>query len=329
MSPKFSVKALAFLLAACLCANRALCGVDEGAPGFTYEKLGNDWGGLCDDGREQSPILVVEDDLIPIEDPESMVKVEALGTVTGGKMFLTESLSHVEIVWEGFSSPTKVTVPADQDGNVFAPITGTVDPSNIKRLAIEPIQFHFHTPSENALNGKLFAGVIHIVNLVKDGESKYCDDIKAAGGLGCPVVLSIFIEEGGLSTPLDMFLSRRAKSTDTSGNHVLQALGKKNALLADGDFDITELLPTSGEYATWPGSLTTAPCTEGVLWVQFLRAHRVGPDQIKHLQEMVAYAAGEDCDDIVDGLCTPPRVDHNNRLLQPLHGRQPRKGSAF
>lgn len=41
-----------------------------------------------------------------------MVKIESLGTVSGVNMFLTETLPHVEIEWEKFVSPPKVSVPA-------------------------------------------------------------------------------------------------------------------------------------------------------------------------------------------------------------------------
>lgn len=47
-----------------------------------------------------------------------------------------------------------------------------------------------------------------------------------------------------------------------------------------GEVDLTQLLPESGEYATWPGSLTTAPCTEGILWVQLLKPLSVPQEQV-------------------------------------------------
>lgn len=44
----------------------------------------------------------------------------------------------------------------------------------------------------------------------------------------------------------------------------------QNGVEVEGTFDLTDLLPKDGKYATWEGSLTTSPCTEGVLWVSFL-----------------------------------------------------------
>lgn len=49
-------------------------------------------------------------------------------------------------------------------------------------------------------------GVIHCVHFVKDGESAKCDALKAAGGLGCPVVISVFLSGDGVSSPLNNVL---------------------------------------------------------------------------------------------------------------------------
>lgn len=37
-------------------------------------------------------------------------------------------------------------------------------------------------------------GELHIVSLVKDGESSLCDAKKAANGQGCSVVFSVFLD---------------------------------------------------------------------------------------------------------------------------------------
>lgn len=42
----------------------------------------------------------------------SLVHVKSLGTVHGGKIFLTDELSHVAVEWEGFTSEPQITVPA-------------------------------------------------------------------------------------------------------------------------------------------------------------------------------------------------------------------------
>lgn len=47
-----------------------------------------------------------------------------------------------------------------------------------------------------------------------------------------------------------------------------------------GKFDLNKFLPESGRYVTLHGSLTTAPCTEGVLWVNMLEPIGITPEQV-------------------------------------------------
>ena len=44
--------------------------------------------------------------------------------------------------------------------------------------------------------------------------------------------------------------------------------------------DLNTLLPTSRNYYTYMGSLTTPPCSEGVLWLVMKQPVQVSPEQI-------------------------------------------------
>jgi carbonic anhydrase len=44
--------------------------------------------------------------------------------------------------------------------------------------------------------------------------------------------------------------------------------------------DLTMLLPTQRQYYTYMGSLTTPPCTEGVLWMVMKQPTMVSPEQV-------------------------------------------------
>ena len=44
--------------------------------------------------------------------------------------------------------------------------------------------------------------------------------------------------------------------------------------------DLAELLPSERSYYTYMGSLTTPPCSEGVLWMVMKTPVPVSPDQI-------------------------------------------------
>lgn len=101
------------------------------------------------------------------------------------------------------------------------------------------VQVHFHTPSENTLNGKTFPMEAHFVH--RDG----------AGRLA---VLGVFFEEGPTNIEL-------AKVIVAAPNQV----GGPNSI--EGfTFDPRQLLPADLHVYRLMGSLTTPPCTEGVNW---------------------------------------------------------------
>ena len=48
-----------------------------------------------------------------------------------------------------------------------------------------------------------------------------------------------------------------------------------------GAINVLDALPESRKYWTWPGSLTTPPCAEGVTWVLLQQTVTIGPNQVK------------------------------------------------
>ncbi len=119
--------------------------------------------------------------------------------------------------------------------------------------AYQLLQFHFHTPSEERINGKSFPLVAHMVHRNEDGKLAVVAVLFKLGKEN-PVLAKIFSvmphKEGGkaeLAEPLN-----------------------------PGD-----LLPTKQAYYSFMGSLTTPPCTEGVRW-QVLEE----PVEISHAQLM-------------------------------------------
>jgi carbonic anhydrase len=98
-------------------------------------------------------------------------------------------------------------------------------------------QFHFHTPSEEKINGLSYPLVAHMVHK------------NAAGNLA---VVAVLFKEGKENAALKDVFSRLPPKE-----------GK--AALATG-FDPSKLLPTNLSYFSFTGSLTTPPCSEGVSW---------------------------------------------------------------
>jgi carbonic anhydrase len=102
----------------------------------------------------------------------------------------------------------------------------------------ELVQFHFHHPSEEAISGKHFDMVIHMVH--KDPE-------------GHIAVVAVLLADG-------------------ENNAVIQTLwdslpkAENEVKPVASELDPMQLLPVAHGYYTFQGSLTTPPCTEGVRW---------------------------------------------------------------
>jgi carbonic anhydrase len=101
------------------------------------------------------------------------------------------------------------------------------------------VQVHFHTPSENSLNGKIYPMEAHFVHRDASGQL---------------AVLGVFFEEGPTNVEL-------AKIVVAAPN---QAGGPKT--IEGFDFEPKFLLPADLRVFRLMGSLTTPPCTEGVNW---------------------------------------------------------------
>lgn len=114
------------------------------------------------------------------------------------------------------------------------------------------LQFHFHRPSEERLNGRQFEMVAHLVHRDLEGKLAVVAVLIEAGKAH-PVVQQVWN-----NLPLE-------KRTEQAG---MQAL------------DLAQLLPEDRRYVTYMGSLTTPPCTEGVLWLVLKQPVSVSEQQI-------------------------------------------------
>lgn len=102
----------------------------------------------------------------------------------------------------------------------------------------EVIQGHFHSPSEHRINGKSFPMEIHLVHANEKGDL---------------AVLGILFEEGEENDLL---------------NH-LDSFRPPDMTPYTEPIDYNDLFTSRTEYYRYSGSLTTPPCSEGVLWTVF------------------------------------------------------------
>ena len=104
----------------------------------------------------------------------------------------------------------------------------------------ELLQFHFHRPSEERINGRQFEMVAHLVH--KDAEGRLA-------------VVAVLLERG----------ARAAAACRRCGTTCRWRRTRSSPPRAQ--IDLNQLLPADRRYYTYMGSLTTPPCSEGVLWM--------------------------------------------------------------
>jgi carbonic anhydrase len=120
------------------------------------------------------------------------------------------------------------------------------------------VQFHTHTPSEHTVAGRQYDMEMHFVHkAVVDGATKLA-------------VVGIFYEKGDTSPSFIKALMREAlpKATGTPSGLVpkLDFHSIAQEVLVGNMPSTGEFVPNSKNYFTYPGSLTTPPCSEGVKW---------------------------------------------------------------
>ena len=130
-----------------------------------------------------------------------------------------------------------------------------VEPGNaitITGRRYELVQFHFHRPSEERINGRQYDMVAHLVH--KDSEGRLA-------------VVAVLLDRG-------------------SAQAIVQAvwnnlpLEKGDEVRAGTRIDLAQLLPEDKRYYTYMGSLTTPPCSEGVLWMVMKQPVPISPEQV-------------------------------------------------
>jgi len=213
----------------------SLCGIvpavaQQSGANWSYEgKAGPlNWGRLdpaykaCSEGKEQSPIDIrgahLDKSLKPIE----------FHYLAGGMTLV--NTGHT----------VQVTPPAGS----YILVDG---------VRYDLVQFHFHHPGEEAVNGKLPDMTLHLVHKSADGKI---------------VVVAVRLNEGDPNAVLAGLWP-----------HLPKTVGATDKMTEE--MSPAGLLPTDRGYWTYEGSLTAPPCTEGVRWFIFRQEVELSRDQLR------------------------------------------------
>ncbi|MBL8470594.1 MAG: carbonic anhydrase family protein [Rhodocyclaceae bacterium] len=123
---------------------------------------------------------------------------------------------------------------------------------NVSGQTYELQQFHFHKPSEERVNGRAYDMVAHLVHKDIDGRL---------------AVVAVLMEKG-LENPFVQVLWNNLP------------LERDVEMRPETGLDLSQLLPAKREYFTYMGSLTTPPCSEGVLWMVIKEPVQLSQEQL-------------------------------------------------
>uniref|UniRef100_UPI003AA99F9B carbonic anhydrase n=1 Tax=Candidatus Electronema sp. TJ TaxID=3401573 RepID=UPI003AA99F9B len=134
-------------------------------------------------------------------------------------------------------------------------------------------QIHFHAPSEHQIGGKSFPLEAHFVHAATDGQL---------------AVVAVLYETGEENSDLKKLWRQMPAKVGQEEGMAAQVRAEK-------------LLPENRDYYRLSGSLTTPPCTEGVLWLILKNQGAVSEEQARQFSELMSGS--------------------NNRPVQPLNAR--------
>jgi carbonic anhydrase len=174
----------------------------------------------CQLSKEQSPINIVE----------KSARKAALAPLV-----FNYPAGSAEVVNTGHS--VQVNLPAG----------GTVNTADGEANLL---QFHFHTPSEEKINGASYPMVAHFVHKSADGKLS---------------VVAVLFKEG--------------KENKTLAP-VFAALPPEGKPVSLATFEPAAILPAKRGYYKFTGSLTTPPCSDGVRWQVLKQPAELSKEQI-------------------------------------------------
>jgi len=188
-----------------------------------------------------------------------------MGPEKWGKEFPTcsagKSQSPLDI--KGPFVKSRVVVSADykegplkmlNNGHTIQVIVAPGSKLRIDGIAHELLQFHFHRPSEEKIDGKPMAMVVHFVH--KNAEGKLA-------------VLGVLLKEGNENPGIKTLWANLPKEENVE-------------YAPDGvNFNPGNLLPREFDFYSYEGSLTTPPCTEGVRFFILKTTVNIAKEQVQ------------------------------------------------
>lgn len=120
-------------------------------------------------------------------------------------------------------------------------------------------QIHFHSPSEEQVNYRNYAMVAHLVHKNAEGQL---------------AVVAVLLDAGEANAVVDKIWTYMPLDVNDQ------------VRMPPGLLNLKELLPQDQRYYQFLGSLTTPPCTEGVLWMVLKQPTQISAAQLRLFQQL-------------------------------------------
>ena len=133
-------------------------------------------------------------------------------------------------------------------------------------------QFHFHTPSENTIDGQHFPLEAHFVHRSEDKQY---------------AVVAVMFKEGAANPLLERIWEKMPEKARESVS-----------ITPDMGLNYATLQPEDKDYYRFNGSFTTPPCTEGVYWNVFKKPLTASKEQIAKFLKVMHHPNNRDIQNI-------------------------------
>lgn len=183
--------------------------------------------GLCSNGKQQSPVNINEAYAQELEPLQFQYKESKTNIQNNG-----------HTIQLNYDAGSYLTVGADR---------------------YQLLQFHFHTPSEEAIGGQRYPMVAHLVHKNDAGQL---------------AVVALLINQGSSDNEIvkTFWDKMPTNHNETRGYDQLK-------------YNVSDLLPSNRSYWTLMGSLTTPPCSEGVRWLILKNPLNISAKQIARFKK--------------------------------------------
>ena len=226
----------------------AVEGTAAGAPSGAAHTAGSSahggdahWGYEGETGPQAWGKLKPDFNICAIGKRQSPIHIESGNTLQGP----AEPVQFAYTPSNGTLVNTGHTIQVDVQGENTITVRGS---------AYRLLQFHFHTPSEEQINSKRFPMVAHLVHKNNEGQL---------------AVVAVLLDEGAASPFIDKVWT------------YMPLEANDRVRMPPGLLNVSELLPTDQRYYQFMGSLTTPPCSEGVLWMVMKQPVTISKGQYK------------------------------------------------